>query len=416
MSDPNVPQEPQPSSPEQGRFAPPGSASPSDWNTPLEPASPQSPIPPQSQYNPGPDPQGVRQGQQGWGTPSAPPGYGQLPPYAGQAPDASYSGYQFGPKPPVIPFHPLTIGDLFQGTFAAIRSNPKVMFVFSIAVMAVVGLVAAIANTFVAWQFPQWIDWMDFDPGLDSNNYGPGAFSLPAMSIEMVVGLIQTGATMLIAGMLVLAVTNAVVGANRDLKGTWEQLKPKFWRLVGTSLLVGLIIGGVAVIGVIALFVVIATTIIADSSDSPGTLLGLLILLLIPIFIAVVLWLTVRLYFATMCTVVEDVSPTRALQRSWQLTKGSFWRVLGRLLLMTIVVGAASSVLTGAINMIFTALLGAANAPWALMFVVTSVVASLVTGLVQPVSASYNSLMYVDERIRKEGLGPRLQAALDANQ
>ena len=314
-----------------------------------------------------------------------------------------------GPKPPVVPFRPLTIGDLFEGTFAAIRSNPRVMFTFSIATMAIVGVIAGIANAFVFQRLPDWTD--GFDPSI----IDPGAYpmmTLPTLSLQLVISLLQAGAAMLITGMLVLSVTNAVVGLNKGTSGTWEQLRPRFWSLVGTALLVGLIVGGIAVVGLTGLILVLVT--VSTAMGDSGLFLGIMALILIPVFIVVIIWLSVRLYFATMCAVVEDVSPTQALGRSWKLTRGAFWRVLGRVALMLLVVGAASSILSGVITSVVLGLLSFLDAPW-LIALVSTLLGALVSGLVQPVTASFNSLMYVDERIRKEGLGPRLQEALDVN-
>lgn len=314
-----------------------------------------------------------------------------------------------GPKPPVVPFRPISIGDLFEGTFAAIRSNPKVMFTFSLVTMAIVGTIAGIANAFVFENLPDWAD--GFDPTVLDPGSSP-MMTLPTLSLQLVISVLQAAAAMLITGMLVLSVTNAVVGLNNDMTKTWGQLRPRFWNLVGTTLLVGLIIGGIAVIGVIGITLLIVA--ISSAIGDPGLFLGITVLLMIPVFIAVIIWLSIRLYFATMCAVVEDVSPTRALARSWNLTKGSFWRILGRVTLMILVVGAASSILSGAITAVVIGLLSFLDASW-IIGLVSTLLGALVSGLVQPVTAAFSSLMYVDERVRKEGLAPRLQAALDAN-
>lgn len=340
-----------------------------------------------------------------------PQGLGNYPPSNyGQ----SYEGWNQGPyatepKPPVVPFRPLNIGDLFEGTFAAIRSNPKVMFTFSLVTMAIVGVIAGIANAFVFENLPAWAD------GFDPTALDPGAspmMTLPTLSLQLIVSVLQSAAAMLITGMLVLSVTNAVVGLNNDTTSTWQQLRPRFWNLVGTTLLVGLIIGAIATIGVIGIVVVVVA--ISSAVGDSGLFLGILVLVLVPVFIAAIIWLSVRLYFATMCTVVEDVSPTQALGRSWQLTKGAFWRVLGRVALMILVVGAASSILSGAVTTVVLGLLSFLDAPW-LIGLVSTLLGALVSGLVQPVTAAFSSLMYIDERVRKEDLAPRLQAALDAN-
>ena len=147
------------------------------------------------------------------------------------------------PKPPVIPFHPLNLGNLFDGTFAAIRSNPRVMFAISLGVMGIVGMLSGIVSALV----PETsIDQVTF--GSDTE-FGVGVSEFyPAVSdlgLQGIVGLISAGASLLVTGMLVLSVTNAVVGINLDLKSTWEALKPHFWRL-GCDDVLGHSLGGVS--------------------------------------------------------------------------------------------------------------------------------------------------------------------------
>lgn len=428
MSDPNALPDSGDFEPNQDRFAPPAEGN----EAPVSAAENGSGLPPQQYPATAPS-------EAPWGGSSVPPGYGQIPPGYSQQPGyqeqqgygqpqgyGQQSGYgqpqagswgapsyQTGPTPPVIPFRPLSIGDLFQGTFAAIRSNPKVIFTFSIVTMAVVGLVVGLADAFALQRFPSWdstfTDPNSFDP---SGSFWGVSLTGPLLFTQVAVSLLQAAATVLLTGMLVLAVSNAIVGANRDLKGTWEQLKPRFWRLVGTTILVGLIVGAVLIVMVIPVLIATAFTI---TSDGGYALLGLLIFALIIGAVVVMIWLAVRLYFATMCVVVENISPTDALKRSWQLTKGSSWRILGRVILMLLVVGTATSLLSGTVGAVSMALFGLSSSTWLAAFL-TTFLSSIVSGLVQPVSAAYGALMYVDERIRKEGLAPRLQAALVSNQ
>lgn len=210
------------------------------------------------------------------------------------------------PKPPVIPFHPLNLGNLFDGTFAAIRSNPRVMFAISLGVMGIVGMLSGIVSALI----PETsIDQVTF--GSDTEFAVGVSEFYPAVSdlgLQGIVGLISAGASLLVTGMLVLSVTNAVVGINLDLKSTWEALKPHFWRLVGTAILVWLIVGVVAAVIFIVPIALIAAVAFASSSGDSLWFLSFL-LLLIPLGIAVTVWVSVRLYFATLIAVVEGATP-----------------------------------------------------------------------------------------------------------
>ena len=307
---------------------------------------------------------------------------------------------------PVIPFRPLTIGNLFEGSFAAIRSNPKVMFVFSLVVMGAIGLLGGIGSAVLAQSAGYYSEF-----GLDPSSLYVGGVGVAAAAAQALMSLLQSLATLLVTGMLAIAVTGAVVGANRALKGTWDELKPRLLPLIGTSLLVGLIVVGPLLVAVLAA----GFGVLVAASMGAGTEVTLLLapLLLAPALALLGAFLGVRLCFATIITVVEKVGVTEAIKRSWTLTRGAFWRTAGRLILMGLAVGAISGAFNGVLSGLI-GLLGSVAPVWVVMLL-TAVVTGLIVGVVQPFSGSYATLMYVDERIRTEGLAPTLQAALDAN-
>lgn len=301
-------------------------------------------------------------------------------------------------KPPVVPFQPFNLGTLFDGTFAAIRANPRVMFAVSLGVMAVLGLVGALLSLLI--------------PQPDTEGFtlttGLPTWTVTSVISEPVFAIVSAVATLLVTGMLVLSVTNAVIGVKLDLGDTWTELKPHFWRLVGATLLVSLIVGAVSVAGVIT--VILSVGLVAATGS--GVAVALVFVLSVA-WLVLVIWLGVRLCFTPVVAVVEGASPGASLRRSWILTQNAFWRVLGRELLMTIVVGAASAIIGGTVAMTVTFL--GAYAPWWLTSILLALVSALVTGLTLPFSAAYLSLMYVDERFRKENLGPSLQQAFERN-
>ena len=187
-------------------------------------------------------------------------------------------------------------------------------------------------------------------------------------------------------------------GALRELAGGADL----FWLIVGVV---------AAVIFIVPIALIAAVAFASSSGDSLWFLSFLL--LLIPLGIAVTVWVSVRLYFATLIAVVEGATPPTALRRSWTLTKGAFWRVLGRMLLMSIIVSIVVGLLGGTISVVI--MFATSVLPWAVTAFLLALVSALVSGLAMPFSASYTSLMYVDERIRKENLGPVLAQAFDAS-
>lgn len=121
-----------------------------------------------------------------------------------------------------------------------------------------------------------------------------------------------------------------------------------------------------------------------------ATMLGF-ILLVIPGIIVMV-----RTSFAWIALVVEGTRGTKAVRRSWRLSKGNFWRVLATLFLATLIGG-----ILGAILSIPGEIVAGALGPqgWPVRALGNSF-ASIVT---TPFITLVTVLLYFDLRIRKEG-------------
>jgi hypothetical protein len=127
------------------------------------------------------------------------------------------------------------------------------------------------------------------------------------------------------------------------------------------------------------------------------TLIGF-ILLIIPGIIAFV-----RLSVTPPVVIVEDVRGTKAVGRSWRLTKGHFWRLLGALILSALIAAIGALIITIPTEFVaFT--LGPGGWP---VSALGSVLASIV---VTPFSMLIIVLLYFDLRIRKEGFDIEVMA------
>ena len=55
--------------------------------------------------------------------------------------------------------------------------------------------------------------------------------------------------------------------------------------------------------------------------------------------------LSVKFAFISLAVILEGLGPVDALKRSWNLSKGSFWRILGRMIIIGLVVGVIGMIL-----------------------------------------------------------------------
>ena len=130
----------------------------------------------------------------------------------------------------------------------------------------------------------------------------------------------------------------------------------------------------------------------------PGGLLALVL----------AIWIPTMLSLVTPVVVLEGTGPWRALARSWRLVWRSFWRVFGILLLAEIIVGVAGGIL----QLPFTVVASVAGGSGLSLGSVISVLGSIAAGTVtQPITAAVTVLLYVDRRMRREGLDLALSTA-----
>jgi hypothetical protein len=116
----------------------------------------------------------------------------------------------------------------------------------------------------------------------------------------------------------------------------------RFPAMFGAALLVGLAAG----LLMIPIIILLVMAVMGGGAANPEALVPLLILLMLPPF--VFFW--IRLVLLTPVVAAEPVGPIAAIQRSWALTRGHFWRLLGFLLLglvVALVVMVAVSAIVG---------------------------------------------------------------------
>ncbi|MEO6988937.1 MAG: hypothetical protein ABI239_09870 [Aquihabitans sp.] len=102
---------------------------------------------------------------------------------------------------------------------------------------------------------------------------------------------------------------------------------------------------------------------------------------------------------------MEGLSASGALSRSVQLVRGTFWRVLGLVVLSSILAGVFQSMISvPLVALVFT------DVSPVVLQVVTTLVALVATILVTPFTAAFTMALYVDLRVRKEGFDLQLWA------
>jgi len=389
MSDPQ-------GAPTNDPWAPQSSSSqnPSQGSVPSTPQVPQTP-----------------QAQQPWGAPEQ-PAQPQQQWGAAPQPDAAWQGTQTQggtawtvAQPGIIPLRPLTVGELFNGAFQAVRVNPQTMFGFAFAIMAIVGLVQA---------FFASSSTSSLTRALSSGDTEDLVYSLGNSMGSLVTSGLTMLATAFLSGMLALTVWDAVLGRKSSPADAWHRFSPRFVPVLLATFLIGIIefvlIVLVLLVFMIPFFLVVVNAASARSYDSASASIGgafAIIFLMIVALIVVGCFLTVKFAFTSSAVVLEGLGPVDALKRSWSLSKGSFWRILGRIWLIGIVTGLISAVLGGIVGAIMGVGAAAADSV-GLLVAFSAFLSALLSAVVIPVQSSFYTLMYLDERMRKENLAPMI--------
>ena len=374
----------------------------------------------------------------GAGYPGATPGYpGGYPGAAGYPGAGSYQsggaypGAGYGPgsngaanfyvyKPGIIPLRPLSIGDIYQGAFAAIKTNARTMFGFTAALLGVV-LVISIATNYaiINLVLPNYLS--------PSSPYAAIFTSLSGSFSQLGGSLLQVLATVLLSGLIVVAVSRSVLGRVASSKEVWERTKSKFLPLIGLNIITSIISGLMMIIGIVVFFVLLASVASTAKTDREFlqdlgvSLVGLLILMVISALVSS--YLSIKFSVASPAMVLENLGVFAAIGRSWSLTRGNFWRLFGINILTAIITSMVAGIfggIAGALGAIFV-VVGSSSpedviASLNTTYILTMVMSTIAQLLILPFTSSVNALLYIDLRMRKEGLDVELRNAVAEQQ
>lgn len=296
-------------------------------------------------------------------------------------------------KPGIVPLRPLSLGDLLDGAAKHVRRNPGPVLGLSLVTVAVCAVPAVLVAALVltgGW-------WSAVDP---SFVLAPGEASALLLALGVGFGVL------LLVGLLALPVSEAVLGRRPALGELWAGLRPRLGALVLLELVLLLALAVPPVLVVLSL-------VLLSSAPLPLLLLGGLVgALLVAAWTAVVLW---RAGLAAPVLVLERRGVRDSLRRAWSLSAGGFWRIAGSTLLVTAVALLVFFVL-GLVLSLTAAVVGSVvgldgDAADAALLLGSNLATILGAAVATPFVAGVVDLLYVDARMRREGLDVLLQRA-----
>lgn len=353
------------------------------------------------------------------------PGSGSYPsggayPGAGYGPGSNGAANFYVYKPGIIPLRPLSIGDIYQGAFAAIKTNARTMFGFTAALLGVV-LVISIATNYaiINLVLPNYLS--------PSSPYAAVFTSLSGSFSQLGGSLLQALATVLLSGLIIVAVSRSVLGRVASSKEVWERTKSKFLPLIGLNIIISIISGLMMIIGIAVFFALLASA--ASTAKTDREFLQDLSIMLVGLFILMVIsalvgsYLSIKFSVASPAMVLENLGVFAAIGRSWSLTRGNFWRLFGINILTAIITSMVAGIFVGiadALGAIFI-VVGSSSpedviASLNTTYILVMVMSTIAQLLILPFTSSVNALLYIDLRMRKEGLDVELRNAVAEQQ
>lgn len=306
-------------------------------------------------------------------------------------------------QPGVMPLRPLGLGDLYDTSIKAVQTNPRSMVGIPALVVSVLSLLLFV---------PDLIQLRTFtvNPAGQPADVSP-APDLPTEQLLFVwtplLSLVLTSlAIAVVIGMLVVEVNGAAFGRTMDPGQLWSTIRRRIPGILGLALVNSLVPTALILVpgGLgITLFAVVHPLIAAVI----GTILAML-----GLSAAIVLFTWWSMAFPVM--MLEGMGIRASLGRSRRMVKGHVLRVLGILTLTMVIIGVVDGMLSLPFSLPGMIILMIVNDPGTgllLLAQASITVGDVVTGMIlYPFIAAVVTLLYLDLRIRHEGLDVELMA------
>jgi hypothetical protein len=282
-------------------------------------------------------------------------------------------------KPGVIALRPLNLGDILDGAITTIRRYPLLI----LGVSAIVAVVSYGLNFLGGYLFSPYVGTIATTPAQTPEELSRQLSQLagPLLTAALVSLVITLLTQTFLSGFLTVVAGRAVLGRPVTFRDAVSELKSRFFPLLGMTV-------------VFALAVAVATL--------------LCVIPAVPVY--------VYLSLAGPALILERGRVGQAFSRSRLLVSGSFWRVFG-ILLLAVVIGSAIRFVFGFVfggGSSFVSGLTNPGEPITLStfsLVLQGVGTVIGETIVTPFIALVTVLVYIDQRMRKEGMDIELARA-----
>jgi hypothetical protein len=297
------------------------------------------------------------------------------------------------------PLRPMSTGQLLDQTFALYRRN---FFLF-----VGIATVGPAANVIFQLLVVGANVGSPFNPRMSAGaKLGIGT-GIAAMASVLIGYVIMLAGMAISHAATVKAVAAVYLGRETSIGGAYKALRGRILSLFGTVVLILLWMLLAIIVITIVVMVPLVVGVFALGRGAAGpaaAIVGAIVAIVVVVAIfAAIIAVYVRYALAIQACMVEGLGPVASLRRSVFLSKGSRWRVVVIYLIfftLSLILGAGLGGLAGAVGALLHNRIAAAVLVYLAGFIVGSITGPLATiGL---------SLLYYDERVRKEAFDLQL--------
>ncbi|MFE4197797.1 glycerophosphoryl diester phosphodiesterase membrane domain-containing protein [Paenarthrobacter sp. NPDC056912] len=297
----------------------------------------------------------------------------------------------------------MQFGEILDGSFQTIRRNAAAMFGSALIVQATGAVLIGIASVGML-QLSMSVESINSEADF-AEFMGPFvAIMASALGVSVLLGFLGA----VLQGVMVVPVSRSVLNRRTGFKLMWKLAGRRIWPLLGVAALLTLC-------GLLSAAALIGIAILLFTGMGPGAFLIVMPLGLGAVVLFV--WIGLKLMLAPAAIVVERTGVYDGLLRSWQLTKNNWWRIFGITLVVTIMVGIIAQIVqipvslaAGAIEAVVTPHPDpdSVSSTLILTTVISTAIAALVGSVTFAFQTSVSALLYMDLRMRRDGLDVEL--------
>ena len=316
--------------------------------------------------------------------------------------------YAAPPKPGIIPLRPLMFGEILDGSFQAIRRNAKAMLGAGLLAQSLSAILAAVFAGMTATSAGSIEAWAARASRADIAAAGMGL-----TAVAVVVSILSVFISAVLQGAMVVPVARSVLNRPTGFRRMLSLVRPRIGALLRlAALLVA------AALAAVVLFVALVVLLFSSVRGAAA-------LLSIPVMLgfgAGFAWVAVKFMVAPAAVVIEELGALAGLRRSWELTRANWWRILGINLVVGILVAVVTQVVLIPAGMLPAVLSGVisphgGSGQQASLAVATGIIKAVLGALVGAVGYAFQTsvmaLLYMDLRMRQDGLDIALLRQLE---